>query len=71
MRIKEITYQNRRDFKAVFVCPYCGYEEEKWGYDDVNFHNNVIPNMECPKCGKIEKSDYIPNKPKYEEYEVI
>ena len=28
MRIKEITYQNRRDFKAIFKCPYCGYEKE-------------------------------------------
>lgn len=52
MKIKEITYQNRRDFKAIFECEYCGYTGEKWGYDDSNFHNNVIPNMECPTCGK-------------------
>ena len=32
MIIKEIIYQNRRDFKAKFICPHCGYEEEKWGY---------------------------------------
>lgn len=46
MRIKEITYQNRRDFKAKFICPHCGYEEEKWGYDDANFHQNVISRYE-------------------------
>lgn len=43
MRIKEILSQNRRDFSALFVCPFCGYEEEKPGYDDANFHLNVIP----------------------------
>lgn len=49
MRIKEILSQNRRDFRALFVCPFCGYEEEKPGYDDANFHLNVIPKMECKK----------------------
>ena len=24
MRIKEKTYQHRRDFKAIFVCEHCG-----------------------------------------------
>ncbi len=52
MKIKEKTYQHRRDFKAVFVCEHCGYENEVWGYDDANFHENVIPNMKCPYCGK-------------------
>lgn len=28
MRIEEITYQSRRDFKAKFICPHCGYEKE-------------------------------------------
>ena len=31
MRIKEITHQSRRDFKAIFKCSHCGYEEEEWG----------------------------------------
>ena len=30
MRIKEITYQSRRDFKAIFKCSHCGYEKEDW-----------------------------------------
>lgn len=51
MRIKEITYRSRRDFKAIFLCENCGFEKEKWGYDDPNFHENVIPAMTCPECG--------------------
>ena len=67
MRIKEITYQSRRDFKAKFICPHCGYEEEKWGYDDAYFHQNIIPDIKCPKCGKTENSDYVPRQTKYPE----
>jgi len=40
------------DFWAVYECEHCGYiTDEIAGYDDVNFHKNVIPNMECKKCG--------------------
>lgn len=53
MKIKKITYQNRRDFKAIFECEHCESTEEKSGYDDSNFHNNVIPNMKCENCGSI------------------
>ena len=52
MKIKELTYQNRRDFKAVFECEGCGFCMEKWGYDDANFHKNVIPAIQCTACGK-------------------
>ena len=68
MKIKEITYQNRRDFKAKYECEHCGYvTEEKWGYDDENFHQNVIPDMECPKCGKKAADNYRPLATKYPE----
>jgi len=67
MKIKEITSQNRRDFHAVYQCEYCGHEEKGSGYDDANFHENVIPAMTCSKCGKIAGSDYIPNTTKYPE----
>lgn len=50
MRIKKITYKNRRDFKAIYLCENCGFEVEEWGYDDSNFHENVIPKMVCPNC---------------------
>lgn len=51
MQIKEVKYQSRNDFKADFICEHCGNIFEKFGYDDANYHNNVIPNAICPKCG--------------------
>ena len=54
MKIINITYSHNNDFKAIFVCPLCGYEYEAWGYSDANFYNNVMPNAICPKCGKNE-----------------
>ena len=71
MKIKEITYQSRRDFRAIFVCEDCGFEEERWGYDDRNFHENVIPDMECPKCGKKAMANYRPLATKYSDDVVI
>lgn len=66
MRIKEITSQHRRDFKAIYECEHCGYEKKGTGYDDLNFHNYVIPNeMKCDKCGKLASENYRPLQPKY------
>lgn len=70
MRIKQITYQHRRDFQAIYVCPFCGNEEKGSGYDDANFHQNVIPAMICKKCGKSENDEdmnYRPLTTKYPE----
>ena len=53
MKIKEIKSQHRRDFYAIYECENCGYiTKEERGYDDRNFHGNVIPEMKCEKCGK-------------------
>ena len=52
MKIQKIIYEDRRDFKAIFECQFCGYTEKLWGYDDLNFHHNVIPDMKCKKCNK-------------------
>ena len=52
MRIKNIIWQHRRDFKAVFECEGCGRTDEWTGYDDRNYHDNVIPKIKCSKCGK-------------------
>lgn len=74
MKIKKITNQVRRDFWAVFVCESCGTEETKRGYDDRNFHDNVIPNYPCPKCGKSRNDLGIKDEPtptKYNDWEVI
>ena len=52
MKIKEVRSQNRRDFLAIYVCEDCGNTQDGDGYDDRNFHDNVIPKMKCDKCGK-------------------
>jgi len=67
MKIKEITYQNRRDFTAIYECEHCGHEHEGRGYDDANFHENVIPNFTCPKCDKKADENYRALTTKYPE----
>ena len=70
MKIKQILRQYRRDFWAIFRCEACGYECEGRGYDDANFHVNVIPKMKCPQCGKTEQEinpNYRPLTTKYPE----
>ena len=71
MKIKEIISQHRRDFYAIYVCEHCGDEHEESGYDDANFHQNVIPNMKCPKCGKKAPDTYRALTTKYQAHEVI
>lgn len=67
MKIEKIIYQHRRDFKAVYKCEHCGFEKEDWGYDDANFHQNVIHDMVCEKCGKKSPAEYRPLATKYPE----
>ena len=71
MKIKEIVSQSRRDFRAVYVCEHCGHEKKSSGYDDTNFHQNVIPNMECGECGKKANKNYRALTTKYEDYETV
>jgi len=67
MKIKEMIYQDRRDFKAIFICEHCGVEKQIRGYDDANFHNNVIPSLKCDSCGKVAGEDYQAKETKYPE----
>ena len=70
MKIKQIQRQYRREFWAIFRCEACGHECEERGYDDANFHVNVIPKMKCPQCGKTEQEidpNYRPLTTKYPE----
>jgi ribosomal protein L37AE/L43A len=71
MKIKKILYQHRRDFTAIYECEHCGYECEGEGYDDSNFHNNVIPDMKCKECGKSAPDDARVLAPKYSDNVVI
>jgi tRNA(Ile2) C34 agmatinyltransferase TiaS len=67
MRIKEITSQYRRDFTAIYECENCGKTEKGEGYDDFNFHHNVLPKRKCKECGKQSPEDNIPRQTKYPE----
>jgi len=65
MHIKKILSQTRRDFQAIYECEHCGHTHEAYGYDDRNFHDNVIPNIVCPKCGETAGDDYRSLTTKY------
>ena len=65
MRIKSIIRQHRRDFTAIYECEHCGHSYQDYGYDDAHFHNDVIPNKACPKCGKTADESYRPLATKY------
>ena len=73
MKIKDIIWQSRRDFDAIYECQFCGHTVKGRGYDDQHFHTVTIPNMICETCGKSVNSegpgavDYRPLQPKYPE----
>ena len=71
MKIRTITSQLRRDFTAIYECEHCGRTHTGSGYDDSNFHNNVIPAMKCPTCGKSADAFYRPLAPRYSADQVI
>ena len=71
MKIKEIVWQSRRDFIAIYECEHCGHTTKGRGYDDTNFHQNVVPKMKCEKCGKVAKDTYRPLSTKYSDSEVV
>ncbi len=60
MKIISKLSQYRRDFRAVYQCEHCNHTKEGSGYDDACFHNEVIPQMECEKCGKKSPDGYLP-----------
>lgn len=60
MKIKEYLSQHRNDFTAIMECEHCGHEHKlTTGYDDDNYHNNVIPAMKCGSCGKSSKDEMV------------
>lgn len=71
MKIQKITAQHRRDFCAIYECEHCKYEYEGKGYDDSNFHVNVIPGMKCPKCGDKSPESYRALSTKYPDSETV
>ena len=72
MKIKKINNQIRRDFYADYECEHCEHiEKNKSGYDDSYFHQNVIPKMKGPKCGKTADDNYRPLSTKYPDHMTI
>ena len=72
MKIKKILSQHRRDFTAILECEHCNEEEKLTsGYDDDFYHRNVIPNMECKKCGEKAPTDYRPLATKYDHNQAV
>jgi len=71
MKIQKITSQSRRDFQAVYECEHCGATKNGYGYDDANFHQNVIPKMACGGCGKTAPEDYRALAAKYPPHQVV
>jgi len=55
MHIKQRIDLYRHHFIAIYACGHCGYERKGIGYYDRHFHNDFIPDMKCPKCGKTER----------------
>jgi len=68
MKIKEIINQHRRDLTAIYECEGCGYTCASGGYDDRNYHDNVIPNFTCSNCGKSRKDLGIIGEPAETKY---
>lgn len=65
MRIQKRISQSRRDFTAIYECEHCGATKREYGYDDANFHQNVIPYMVCVECsesaqGAVTSSAIVP-----------
>lgn len=49
----KIISQHRNDYTATMECEHCGSSHvDKYGYDDSNYHDNVIPKMYCKSCDK-------------------
>ena len=65
MKIGRILSQDRRDFTAIYECEHCGHTKKGYGYDDEDFHKNVIPEMECENCQQKASLDYRALTTKY------
>ena len=74
MKIETILTQYRRDFTAIYICEICGAKETNRGYDDRNFHDNILPDMPCKACGRSRKDAGIVSgktETRYREWETV
>ncbi len=57
MKIIKTYNWNRRDFYFDAECEHCKeIMSQNSGYDDSNYYNNVIPDMECSTCKESSNS---------------
>ncbi len=74
MRVVKRYNQNRRDLTIDIQCESCQSKATISAYDDLNYWENVLPNIRCGHCGKttygqgLEPED---TSTKYEPYEII
>lgn len=58
MFIQKVINHHRNDFSAIMECEHCQSEHKLiTGYNDDNYHQNVIPAMKCKSCGKNRAGD--------------
>jgi hypothetical protein len=61
VKLIEVTWQHRYDFEGIAQCEFCQHKQKlARGYDDANFHINVIPAIECASCGKRTTEKTLP-----------
>lgn len=70
MRIKEITDRLSNDIFGILECEHCGATRKFTGYDDENYHKNVLPSFCCNKCGRNRLGER-PNASKYRKKPVV
>ncbi len=72
MKITKMYDQHRRDFWFDAECEHCGHVvKNQGGYDDANFHQNVMPKRECPECGRTSAVVGERPEPRYPAHVVI
>ena len=52
MKIKQIIFQDGRDYEAIYECEHCGHEQKSPGYEGDIFLTKAIPWMPCLRCDK-------------------
>ena len=69
MKVIKRYNQHRRDLTIDMECEACGATDSGSAYDDTNFWVNVVPNINCPKCGKSSKDFGIEPEDTHTKYE--
>jgi hypothetical protein len=60
MKLIELTWQHRNDFDGILECEHCGEcQTMRYGYQDDNFHRNVIPKFTCLSCKKNRAGEIV------------